>query len=57
VLSWIGRAGNAEIGCIPASILRKQWVRVGLLVVVVVTLGGAFVVLAPSPGFRLPGEG
>jgi len=42
---------------LPASILRKQWIRVALLVIVAVALGTVFAILASSPGFRLPGEG
>lgn len=46
----------AAVFRLPASILRRQWVRVALLVIVAVVLGAVFATLAPSPGFRLPGE-
>ena len=41
---------------LPASILRRQWIRAVSLVIVAVMLGAVFAILAPSPGFRLPGE-
>lgn len=47
---------SAALIRLPASILRRHWVRVALLGVAVLALGGLFVLLAPSPGLRLPGE-
>lgn len=41
---------------LPASVLRRQWIRTVLLFAAVVILGAVFALLAPSPGFRLPGE-
>jgi len=40
---------------LPASILRRQWVRVGVLLVVAFVLGTLFAILAPSPDFVYPG--
>ena len=39
---------------LPASILRRQWVRVGLLVVIALALGAFFVTFAPSADFVYP---
>lgn len=41
---------------LPASILRRQWVRVGVLAAGALVLGAVVVTLAPSPQLRLPWE-
>lgn len=48
--------GLAATFGLPSTVLRRQWVRTGLLVIAVIALGTVFAVLAPSPGFVLPGE-
>jgi hypothetical protein len=49
--------GLAAAFRLPASVLRRQWIRVGLLAAVALVLSVSFWSLAASPGLALPGEG